>query len=284
MRFGPIAAQLHGAPSPAAILAVVEKQPQAFCVGAMADAGDRGTHQQVTAAVVFNLEAPLVATGVLIRMQASADVMNSLEFLQQLCAELAPDDHAFSGEPRHAAVCVLVAEVERVPSICFIRRAKWDGDPWSEHIALPGGSRTGEENIVETVRREVREEIGVAIADNGDLIPLPRLRIRLAGRERLMLLDAFVHHCTGTPPSLRPGPEVDSAFWIPLVELWNSRNLDHLALGDNADTLVYPAVRIPQGMIFGITLRVLTLLSDRLGMPLHYLEEIPMLRRKGPGS
>ena len=33
--------------------------------------------------------------------------------------------------------------------------------------------------------------------------------------------------------------------------------------------------------VFGITLRVLTLLSDRLGVPLRYLEEIPGLRREG---
>jgi hypothetical protein len=32
--------------------------------------------------------------------------------------------------------------------------------------------------------------------------------------------------------------------------------------------------------VFGITLRVLTLLSDRLGVPLRYLEEIPGLRRE----
>ena len=210
--------------------------------------------------------------------------MDSLELLRQVLDETAPDDQAFSGEPRHAAVCVLVARVERIPSICFIRRAKWDGDPWSEHIALPGGSRTGEEDAAQTVRREVREEIGVAIANDGELLPLPRLKIRLAGRERLLLLDSFVHHCAEAPPALRCGPEVDCAFWIPVAELWNSRNLDHLVMGDNADTLVYPAVRIPQGMIFGITLRVLTLLSDRLGVPLHYLEEIPLLRRKRRGG
>ena len=32
-------------------------------------------------------------------------------------------------------------------------------------------------------------------------------------------------------------------------------------------------------MIFGITLRVLTLLSDQLGVPLPMIEEIPQLRR-----
>lgn len=230
------------------------------------------------------LAAPLVATGVLIRKQVAVDLMNSLDFLRQLCDDLAPDDHAFTGAPRHAAVCVLVAQIDHVPSICLIQRAKWDGDPWSGHLALPGGSRTGDEDAAATVCREVHEEIGVAIANDGDLLPLPRLKIRLAGRERLLLLDSFVHHRTGAPPALQPGPEVAAAFWIPLAELWNSRNLDHLALDDNAATLLYPAVRIPQGMIFGITLRVLTLLSDRLGLPLHYLEEIPLLRRKPPDT
>jgi len=51
-------------------------------------------------------------------------------------------------------------------------------------------------------------------------------------------------------------------------------------LSDQRDVLVYPAIRLPQGTVFGITLRVLTLLSDQLGIPLRYLEEIPMLRRE----
>jgi hypothetical protein len=50
-------------------------------------------------------------------------------------------------------------------------------------------------------------------------------------------------------------------------------------IDDNGDTLVYPAIRTSQGIIFGITLRVLTLLSDQIGIPLRYLEEIPLLRR-----
>jgi hypothetical protein len=63
--------------------------------------------------------------------------------------------------------------------------------------------------------------------------------------------------------------------------LWDAQNLDHLVLGDQGDVLVYPAIRLPQGTVFGITLRVLTLLSDQLGIPLRYLEEIPLLRREG---
>ena len=189
-------------------------------------------------------------------------------------------DGPLADAPRHASVCVLVADTTPTPHICFIRRAKWDGDPWSEHIAFPGGSRMGDETAAQTVRREVEEEVGVAIAEEAELLPLPRLRIRLAGKERLLLLDSFVCHLTGPLPALQCGPEVASAFWASVADLWDAQNLDHLMLGDQGDVLVYPAVRIPQGLVFGITLRVLTLLSDQLGIPLRYLEEIPMLRRE----
>lgn len=209
--------------------------------------------------------------------------MNGFEVLRRaLDAETA----AIAGDSAalRASVCVLVAGAGHTPSMCLVRRARWDGDPWSEHIALPGGSRRGDETPAETVRREVREEVGISIADEEELIALPQLRIRLAGRERTLLLDSFVYHATGPASALRCSAEIHSAFWIPVTDLWNPANLDYLALGDRADTLVYPAVRLPQGKVFGITLRVLTLLSDRLGVPLRYLEEIPGLRRATVGS
>jgi 8-oxo-dGTP pyrophosphatase MutT (NUDIX family) len=207
--------------------------------------------------------------------------MKSFAVLKAALERNASRDGPLTGAPRHAAVCVLVAETLPTPHICFIRRAEWDGDPWSGHLAFPGGSRLGDETARQTVRREVHEEVGISLGEDAELVPLPRLRIRLAGRERLLLLDAFVCHLPGPLPPLQCGPEVASAFWTPVSELWDAQNLDHLVLGDQGEILVYPAIRLPQGVVFGITLRVLTLFSDRLGIPLHYLEEIPMLRRKG---
>lgn len=207
--------------------------------------------------------------------------MKSFNVLRAALESHASHDGPLSATPRHASVCVLVADAEPVPHICFIRRAKWDSDPWSEHIAFPGGSRAGDETALQTLRREVQEEVGVDIGEDAELVQLPQLRIRLAGRERLLLLDAFVCHVPGPLPSLQCGSEVADAFWTPVSELWNAQNLDHLVLGDQGDLLIYPAIRLPQGTVFGITLRVLTLLSDQLGIPLRYLEEIPMLRRDG---
>jgi 8-oxo-dGTP pyrophosphatase MutT (NUDIX family) len=205
--------------------------------------------------------------------------MKSFEVLRAALEGSLSHDGPLSSAPRHASVCVLVADAEPIPHICFIRRAKWDTDPWSEHIAFPGGSRSGDETALQTLRREVQEEVGVDIGADTELVQLPQLRIRLAGKEKLLLLDSFVCHLTGPPPPLQCSPEVASAFWTPVSELWNAQNLDHLVLGDRGDVLVYPAIRLPQGTVFGITLRVLTLLSDQLGIPLRYLEEIPLLRR-----
>src|SRR5216684_685208 len=205
--------------------------------------------------------------------------MSAFDLLKEVVDAMEADESLVWGEPRHASVGIIVAGASENPSICFIRRAKWESDPWSEHIAFPGGSRSADEDALQTLRRELQEEIGWQIEEHERPTPLPQLRIRLAGRERLMLLDAFVHRVAGAPPALRCGPEVASAFWIPVAELWDANNLDHHSLGDNGQTLVYPAIRTSQGIIFGITLRVLTLLSDRLGSPLRYLEEIPLLRR-----
>ncbi len=210
--------------------------------------------------------------------------MSAFDLLKDVVDSIAATEPSIWGEPRHASVAILVAGPRENPSICFIRRAKWETDPWSEHIAFPGGSRSADEDPLQTLRREVHEEIGWMIEEHEQPVPLPPLRIRLAGRERMMLLQAFLHRIEGPPPVLQCGPEVGAAFWVPVAELWDAKNLDHHVLDDNGDTLLYPAIRISEGIIFGITLRVLTLLSDQLGAPLHHFEEIPMLRRASSRS
>ena len=82
--------------------------------------------------------------------------------------------------------------------------------PWSEHIAFPGGSRAAGEDALQTLRRELKEEIGWIVEDRQRLVQLPQLRIRLAGRERLLLLDAFVYRVERSPTgtTMRSGSRI----------------------------------------------------------------------------
>jgi 8-oxo-dGTP pyrophosphatase MutT (NUDIX family) len=209
------------------------------------------------------------------------DAIAAIDTLRAAFADSPPRTGSLSGEPLRASVCIIVAGSGSSTSICLIRRAAWPGDPWSEHIALPGGRRNGDETPAATVVRELQEEVGLAVPHT-ELVQLPQLGVRLAGRERLLLLDAFVYFAGASAPPLQPGPEIDLAFWAPIATLWDLDAATCNILDDAGETLVYPAIRVPQGVIFGITLRVLVLLSDRAGIPIPMLEEIPLLRRAPP--
>ena len=202
--------------------------------------------------------------------------MSAIEFLRAALGHTPPRD-GLPGEPMHASVCIVIAGPQASPSVCLVRRARWERDPWSEHIALPGGRRNGDETALATAMRELGEEVGLVVSPDVAWTRLPQLRVRLAGRERLLLLDAFACFVGEAIPPLHAGPEIDLAFWLPIATLWDLGNATCNVLDDN-ETLVYPAIRLPQGLVFGITLRILVLLSDQLGIPLPMLEEIPRLR------
>jgi len=62
-----------------------------------------------------------------------------------------------SGGPDWAAVGVLLRE----GSVLLIKRVEREGDPWSGQVAFPGGRWKPGEDLMDTVVREVEEEVGV---------------------------------------------------------------------------------------------------------------------------
>ena len=60
---------------------------------------------------------------------------------------------------RRAAVVMLLTPGRRV---WFVQRAERAGDPWSGHVAFPGGhEEPGDVDLRHTARRETWEEVGV---------------------------------------------------------------------------------------------------------------------------
>ena len=72
--------------------------------------------------------------------------------------------HPVRLEPRdrHAAVALMLRERSGRLELLVIQRAEKAGDPWSGHMALPGGRREpGDRDAYDTARRETLEEVGI---------------------------------------------------------------------------------------------------------------------------
>lgn len=186
-------------------------------------------------------------------------------------------------EPSHAeaAVALVLAGAGPDFSLCFIRRAEFEGDPWSGHMALPGGRASPEDPSPRIVaERETFEEVGLALAGEHWLGTLSDVLVRIGGGDSRMILSPFVYYLGEERPAFTLcATEVAEAYWIPLSYLWDPRNASHMKWEWKGARLLYPAVRFGDSAIWGLTFRVLTLFSDVLATPLPHLEEIPGLGR-----
>ena len=105
------------------------------------------------------------------------------------------------------------------PELLMIKRAEAEGDPWSGHIACPGGRmEPGDHDLEQTAIRETWEETGVDLARDGKV---------------LGTLDDISPRTPTLPPIIvRPyvavvkpeleivqSSEVAEAFWVPLAAL-----------------------------------------------------------------
>lgn len=182
--------------------------------------------------------------------------------------------HTEDGRPkRRAAVAMILrtgppeAGAEARPQVLLIERARFAGDPWSGHMAFPGGRvEHDDEDERAAAERETLEEVGVSLWGAERLGRLDDLRGRHAGREIPMVISAWVYHVT-RPPPLAPNYEVETAFWFPLEDLLDPRRRDHYAMR----CVRFPGIRVGEPgrhVIWGLTYRFLEDFFQRLGRPL----------------
>ena len=180
----------------------------------------------------------------------------------------------------HAAVAMILAGPPDALSLCFIRRAEREGDPWSGHYAFPGGRAHRDDPSPQAVaERETDEEVGLALEPGHLLGPLSEMPVKLGGVDTGMVLSPFVYYLGERHAPLAPNGEVAAAYWVPLAHLWDADHTTHLELERNGTRMLYPAIRYRDYVIWGLTFRVLTLFSDVLAAPLPHLEESPGLGR-----
>ncbi len=168
-----------------------------------------------------------------------------------------------AGTARAAVVLVLRAG-EIQPEALFVVRATHERDPWSGHVALPGGREEQvDRDLMDTALRELHEETGLGLDRKeivgrlDDLNPvsrhIPRIAISpfVAWRRRL--------------GGVRRSAEIDGHFWVPVSELETPARRSSLTHRRDGDTFRFPTIEYDGHTVWGLTYSIVQNFLELLG-------------------
>jgi len=162
-----------------------------------------------------------------------------------------------------AAVAALLRNAGSSVDLLFIERASHDDDPWSGHIAFPGGkvddSDSGPRAAAE---RECLEELGLDLSTAEHLGQLDDV----TGHTLPVCVSGFVY-AADSLASFDLNSEVKQAFWFPLNSLADPNRLQHRDYHYRDVSQTHPTVDLLGGppYLWGITYRFVKQFLDLLG-------------------
>ncbi len=118
-----------------------------------------------------------------------------------------------------AAVAVIFRDDNSRIKLLYIKRATNPHDPWSGHIAFPGGTyQKSDGDLFHTTIREVKEELCIDLEEDAVFIrKLELVRTIIKSFEIHPFL--FKLRKNGSINICIPNDEVDEIYWIPIDEL-----------------------------------------------------------------
>ncbi len=168
-----------------------------------------------------------------------------------------------------ASVAMVLRERERGPEVLLIERAEKEGDPWSGHMAFPGGRVDRGEGVEDAARRETLEEVGLSLAGAETLGRLDDLTGRNPNRSLGLVISAFVFHHPGDAPLVHQASEVSDALWVPVWELADPARHVHKAFHGTGG-LEFPGIVVgnpERQIVWGLTYRFLEVFYRVVGRP-----------------
>jgi len=166
---------------------------------------------------------------------------------------------------RRAAVAAVLRAVGGDTEVLLIRRAERPGDPWSGHMALPGGHHDpGDANLRETAIRETLEEVGLDLRGHDYLGQLDELAATARGKLVGMTITPHVFALRGEPPELRPNYEVAELVWGSLGRMFRGEVDATKELTYGGETRQLPAYDVHGHLVWGMTHAMLRSLFARL--------------------
>jgi 8-oxo-dGTP pyrophosphatase MutT (NUDIX family) len=175
-------------------------------------------------------------------------------------------------ESARASVALVLREVSaHGPEILFIERAEKDGDPWSGHMAFPGGRVSVAAETPEAAAvRETHEEVGLVLASGARLGRLDDLSGHHAGRAAGIVISAFVYQLESPGELVPQQSEVREAFWVPVGNLVEPARFVRRAF-HGTGSFEFPGIVVGEPdrhVVWGLTYRFLEVFFRAVGQPL----------------
>lgn len=181
-------------------------------------------------------------------------VMSGAIDLPKVRAALAAAEPNELARARRAAVALVLSNRDRTLSALLVRRAEREGDPWSGHMALPGGhEHPSDRDLLQTAKRETLEEVGLDLA-GAEL--LGRLDDMSPMRSSAMTVRPFVFW-VAEPPELTLSLEVSETLWVPLVDLASDKLRATRQVEVAATQVDVPAFVLGERVVWGMTFHLL---------------------------
>jgi 8-oxo-dGTP pyrophosphatase MutT (NUDIX family) len=146
----------------------------------------------------------------------------------------------------------------------FVLRAEVDGDPWSGHVALPGGrEEEADADLLDTARRELREEAAIDLPRDAYAGRLDDLHPRSAHLPSIVV-SPFVAWL-GERPELSENYELAGHLWIPLAELVAPGRRAQLER-PGSPPRVFETIEYAGATVWGMTLAIVDDFLRRIGL------------------
>jgi len=183
------------------------------------------------------------------------------ERLTRLKENLSSNPRSTSDEHVEAVVGILLyQESAGELNTLLIHRVERSSDPWSGQIGLPGGRvEKFDGSTREALEREVREEVGLELSKEGELLGL--LSVGHPGRRIEMKVQPWVYGLHRQPEVIT-GPEVQRAFWVSLSKLPSLKGTSEVEI--RGTRILVEAFLVDGRVVWGFTYRVL---NELLAVP-----------------
>lgn len=158
-----------------------------------------------------------------------------------------------------AAVAMLLREGAAGPEVFFIRRAEHPRDPWSGHMAFPGGRQHAEDgSLLQTAIRETQEEVGLDLSSEAHHIgQLDDLQAIARGKPQETVIRPFVFEVHRQSPILADEREVAEALWTPLMPLYRGEADTTRPYQWHGTQIDFPAYDVDGRVVWGLTYQML---------------------------